>query len=69
MCCGLPGRQDLRRRHLIAAVSAAGVNESKLHGLHVDGSAEEKIARFVPAIAATAACEHAECGPTEFMTE
>lgn len=28
-----------------------------------------KIARFIPAIAATEACELAECGPIEFMTE
>lgn len=28
-----------------------------------------KIARFIPAIAATAACEHAECGPIKFRTE
>lgn len=28
-----------------------------------------KIACFIAAIAATAACEHAECGPIEFMTE
>lgn len=28
-----------------------------------------KPTRFVATIAATAACEHAECGPLEFMTE
>lgn len=31
--------------------------------------AEEKIARFIPAIAATAASELAECGPIKFTTE
>lgn len=28
-----------------------------------------KIARFIPAIAATAACELAECRPIKFTTE
>lgn len=28
-----------------------------------------KIARFIPAIAATEACEFAECGPIKFRTE
>lgn len=68
MCCGLPGGQDLRHRYLIAALSATGLNESKLDGVHVDGSCRE-IRPFFPAIAPTAACEHAECGPIEFMTE
>lgn len=28
-----------------------------------------KIVRFIPAIAATAACEFAECGPIKFTAE
>lgn len=32
-------------------------------------AAAGKIARFIPAIAAAAACELAECGPIEFTTE
>lgn len=28
-----------------------------------------KIVRFIPAIAATAACQLAECGPIRFKTE